>query len=51
MELEKKDFCKILGDNNITRVNLIELIEDIYIYMITELLKLVNMTKKTVFYI
>ena len=37
MELEKKDFCKILDDNNITRVNLIELIEDIYDYRIAEI--------------
>ena len=37
MELEKKDFCKILDDNNIKRVNLIELIEDIYDYRIDEI--------------
>ena len=37
MELEKKDFCKILGDNNITRVDLIKLIEDIYDYRIAEI--------------
>ena len=37
MELEKKDFRKILDDNSITRVNLIELIEDIYNYRIAEI--------------
>ena len=34
---KRKIFCKILGDNNITRVNLIELIEDIYDYRIAEI--------------
>lgn len=37
MELETKDFCKILDDNNITRVDLTDLIEEIYNYRIAEI--------------